>query len=78
MASRAQNERKFKYWEELSSGGRRYILEFIGRAGGRARYIKEVDVNERTVRFAQEIYDSTDRLEAVHEKFSVDLGHQQV
>jgi hypothetical protein len=43
----------------------------------RARYIKEVDVNERTVRFAQEIYDSTARLVAVHEKFPVDLGHQQ-
>jgi hypothetical protein len=77
MASRAQNERKFKYWEELPSGRRRYIREFLGRAGGRARYIKEVDVNERTVRFAQEIYDSTARLVAVHEKFPVDLGHQQ-
>jgi hypothetical protein len=52
MASRAQNERKFKYWKELSSGGRRYIREFAGRAGGLARYIKEVDANEHTVRFA--------------------------
>lgn len=77
MASRAQNERKFKYWEELPSGGRRYIREFVGRAGGRARYIKEVDANERTVRFAQEIYDSTGRLVAVHEKFPVDLGHKE-
>jgi hypothetical protein len=42
MASRAQNERKFKHWEELPNGGRRYVREF----GGRARYIKEVDVNE--------------------------------
>ena len=57
MASRAQNERKFKIWEELPKGGRRYIREFAGRAGGRARYIKEVDANENTVRFAQEIYD---------------------
>jgi hypothetical protein len=62
----------------LPDGGRRYIREFLGRAGGRARYIKEVDVNERTVRFAQEIYDSTGRLVAVHEKFPVDLGHQKV
>ena len=46
MASRAQNERKFKHWEELPNGGRRYVREFVGRAGGRARYIKEVDVND--------------------------------
>jgi hypothetical protein len=78
MSSRAQNEWKFENWEELPDGGRRYIREFLGRAGGRARYIKEVDVNERTVRFAQEIYDSTGRLVAVHEKFPVDLGHQKV
>ena len=78
MASRVQNERKFKNWEELPDGRRRYTREFIGRAGGRARYIKEVDANERTVRFAQEIYDSTGRLVAVQEKFPVDLGHKQL
>ena len=52
--------------------------EFAGRAGGRARYIKEVDTDERTTRFAQEIYDQTGRLVAVHEKFPVDLGHKQL
>jgi len=52
MASRAQNERKFKQWEEMSDYRRRYIREFAGRAGGRAPYIKEVDANETTVRFA--------------------------
>jgi hypothetical protein len=78
MASRAQNERKFKHWEELPNGGRQYIRDFGGRSGGRARYIKEVDLNERTVRFAQEIYDSSGRLIAVHEKFPVDLGHKQL
>jgi hypothetical protein len=78
MGSRAQNERKFKHWEELPNGGRRYVREFAGRAGGRARYIKEVDTDERTTRFAQEIYDQTGRLVAVHEKFPVDLGHKQL
>jgi len=78
MASRAQNERKFKHWEELPNGGRQYIRDFGGRSGGRARYIKEVDLNERTVRFAQEIHDSSGRLIAVHEKFPVDLGHKQL
>ena len=78
MASRSQNERKFRHWEQLPNGGRRYIREFVGRAGGRARYIKEVDVNERTIRFAQEIYDAIGRLVAVHEKFPVDLGHKEL
>ena len=76
MASRAQNERKFKYWEELPNGGRIYFREFDGRAGGLARYIKEVDANERTIPFVQEIYDATGRLVAVHEKFPVDLDHR--
>jgi hypothetical protein len=44
MASRVQNERKFKYWEELANGGRRYIREFAGGAGGRARYHKNFPV----------------------------------
>jgi hypothetical protein len=78
MASRSQNERKFKQWEELPNGGRRYVRDFVGRSGGRARYVKEVDSNERTVRFAQEIYDAFGRLMAVHEKFPVDSGHKRL
>ena len=67
MASRAQNERKFGHWESLPDGGRRYVKEIQGRAGGHALYVKDVDASETTVRFQQEIYD---------EKFPVDLGHQ--
>jgi hypothetical protein len=78
MASRAQNERTFKQWEELPGGVRRYFREFVGRAGGRARYVKEVDAAEITIRFAQEIYDQDGRLVAIHEKFPVDLGHKQL
>jgi hypothetical protein len=78
MASRSQNERNFGTWEQLPNGGRRYVREFVGRAGGRALYIKEVDSAERTLRFAQEIYDATGRLVAVHEKFPVDLGHKEL
>jgi hypothetical protein len=77
MASRNQNEQRFKHWEALPNGGRRYVRDFVGRAGGRARYIKEVDAAENTARFAQEIYDQTGHLVAVHEKFPVDLGHKQ-
>ena len=69
MASRAQNERKFGSWEELPNGGRRYFRDFVGRAGGRACYIKEVDAAETTTRFAQEIFDQPGRLVSVHEKF---------
>ena len=76
MASREQNERKFGRWEELPNGARRYIRDYGGRAGGRARYIKEVDEDEVTTRFAQEIYDREGALIAVHEKFPVDLGHR--
>ena len=78
MAAREQNERRFGRWEELPNRGRRYIREYAGRAGGRARYIKEVDERESTIRFAQEIYDSTGRLVAVHEKFPIDLGHKKL
>jgi hypothetical protein len=77
-AKRRTNEKKFGQWEELSSGGRRYWYDVRGRTGWRARYIKEVDAGERTTRFAQEIYDATDRLTEVHEKFPVDLGHRKV
>jgi hypothetical protein len=78
MASRQQNERTFGSKEELPNGGRRYTRDYTGRAGGCARYIKEVDANEDTVRFAQEIYDRDGRLVSVHEKFPVDLGHQRM
>lgn len=76
MVSREQNEKKFGSWEDLPDGGRRYFRDYAGRAGGRARYIKEVDENEVTTRFAQAIYDREGTMIAVHEKFPVDLGHQ--
>lgn len=56
MASRAQSESKFGRWEVMPGGGRRYFRDYTGRADGRARYIKAVDANEVTTRFAQEIY----------------------
>jgi hypothetical protein len=70
MASREQNERKYIHWEELPNGGRRYIRQFIGRAGGRARYIKKVDETENTIRFAQEVYDASGRLVAAAREIS--------
>jgi hypothetical protein len=78
MGTRSQNEQKFGSWESLPGGGRRYWLDVSGRLGWRARYIKEVDAEEVTRRFWQEIYDDQDRLVEIHEKYPVDRGHQKV
>lgn len=40
--------------------------------------MKEVDAEENTVRFWQEIYDDTGKLVEVHEKYPVDRGHQKL
>jgi hypothetical protein len=76
MGKREQNEAKFGNWNELEDGGRRYWLDVPGRQGWRARYLKEVDRNEATRRFWQEIYNEAGVLVEVHEKFPVDKGHQ--
>ena len=78
MASRKQNERKFPNRVNLPSGGRRYWLEVKGRSGWFARYVKEVDAREKTIRFYQEIYSKEGVLVEIHEKYPVDKGHQKV
>ena len=78
MSTRAQNEGKFGHWEELPGGGRRYRLDVAGRMGWSARYLKEVDAAETTLRFWQEIYDQAGRLVEPHEKYPVDKGHQKM
>ena len=77
MSSRAQNEKKFGTWADLPNGGRRYWLDIAGRLGWRARYFKQVDTQENTVRFWQEIYDGQGKLVEIHEKYPVDKGHQK-
>jgi len=78
MSTRSQNEKKFGCWDELTAGGRRYRIEVPGKLGWLARYLKEVDTDERTVRFWQEIYDDKGKLIETHEKYPVDKGHQKV
>ena len=78
MSTRQQNEKKFSQWEELGGGGRRYRLDVTGRLGWQARYFKEVNADETTTRFWQEIYDDQGKLVEIHEKFPVDKGHQKV
>jgi hypothetical protein len=77
MSTRTQNEKKFGQWEDLPEGGRRYWLDVQGRQGWRARYVKEVDADERTRSFWQEIYDELGKLTEIHEKFPVDRGHRK-
>jgi hypothetical protein len=77
MSARTQNEKKFGQSEDLPEGGRYYWLDIQGRQGWRARYLKEVDANERTLRFWQEIYDEQGKLTEVHEKYPVDKGHRK-
>jgi hypothetical protein len=78
MSTRAQNERKFGAWMDLTGGGRRYRLDVTGRLGWLAIYFKEVDSHETTVRFWQEIYDHEGKLVEIHQKFPVNTGHQKV
>jgi hypothetical protein len=77
MTSRRQNERKFSHWRLLGGGGRLYWLDVPGKMKWRARYLKEVDGQERTRRFWQEIYDDQGRLVEVHEKYPTDRGHRK-
>jgi hypothetical protein len=75
---RQQNEGKFGAWRDLPDGGRAYSFEVKGRSGWRARYVKEVDAEESTVRFYQEVFDGEGRLRGRHEKYPVDSGHRLV
>jgi hypothetical protein len=78
LSKRRQNERKFGQWEDLPGGARLYRLEVRGRFGWLATYNKEVDAEEETIRFWQEIYDKGGRLVEIHEKYPLDKGHKNV
>jgi len=75
---RRENERKFGHWKTPPDGGRSYWLDVPGLHGWTARYVKEVDAAEKTVRFYQEIFDGDGQLVEIHEKYPVDKGHQRV
>lgn len=78
LQKRVQNEKKFTHWETLPNGGRRYTLEIGGRSGWKARYVKEVNTEEETVRFYQEIYNDKGQLVELHDKYPKDKGHQKI
>ena len=78
MNQQQRNERKFKNWTALQGGGRRYWYDVPGRQGWKARYVKEVNESEETVRFYQQIYDQDGQLVEVHQKYPEDTGHRRV
>ena len=53
-------------------------LDVPGKMTWRARYLKQVDAEEQTIRFWQEIYDADGLLVEIHEKYPNDLGHKHV
>ena len=75
---RKLNEKKFPNREEMPGTGRKYWIDVQGRHGWKARYVKEVNEQEETIMFYQEIYDSNGNLVDVHEKFPADKGHRRI
>ena len=78
MSKRRSNERKYENWIDLPNGGRKYWYDVRGRLDWFARYVKEVDAHDRTMRFYQEIYNHNSDLIEIHYKYPEDTGHQSV
>jgi len=78
MNTHQENEKKFGNWLETDSGGRIYWYEVKGKFGYSARYVKEVDENEVTLKFYQEIYNFDGKLIEIHEKYPIDKGYRKL
>jgi hypothetical protein len=78
VGTRKENEKKFRNWIHLESGGRLYSYMVLGKMGWSAKYLKEVDQNEETIRFWQEIFDENGNLKEIHEKYPIDKGHEKL
>ena len=57
MATRLESENKFEQWTDNPDGTRTYWYEVKGKRDWYARYVKQVDANEMTISFRQEVYD---------------------
>ena len=75
---RLKNEREYESWIEKEDGGRIYSFEIKCKVGWNAKYLKEVDSEEVTMKFWQEIYDDKNILKEIHEKYPVDTGHKKL
>ncbi len=71
---RQKNKTDFDLWIEKEDG-RIYSFEVAGKLGWKAKYLKEVNNEEVTIRFWQEVYDDNNILKEVHEKYPIDKGH---
>jgi hypothetical protein len=74
---RQKNETDFDSWIE-NEDGRIYSFEIAGKLGWKAKYLKEVNSEEVTIRFWQEVYDENNTLREIHEKYPVDKGHTKI
>ncbi len=74
---REKNEKEFDSWLEIKNG-RIYSFEVLGKLGWKAKYLKEVDGEEITIRFWQEVYDEKNILREIHEKYPEDIGHKKL
>ena len=75
---RLKNEGEYESWIEKEDGGRIYSFEIKGKVGWKAKYLKEVNGEEVTIRFWQEVYDDKNVLKEIHEKYPVDTGHKKL
>lgn len=73
-----KNEFDYETWIEKAGAGRIYSFEIKGRHGWKALYLKEVDADEITLNFWQEVYDENNILREIHEKYPVDKGHKKL
>ncbi|MGI8906995.1 MAG: hypothetical protein ACR2IE_10955 [Candidatus Sumerlaeaceae bacterium] len=78
MTTRAQNERQYFSWSDLPDGSRVYWMDVAGKGGWQARYLKQVDAQETTIRFWQEIYNEQGALVEIHQKYPTDTGYKKV
>ena len=75
---RLKNEVEYESWIDKEDGGRIYSFEIKGKLGWKAKYLKEVDSEEVTIKFWQEVYDDKNILKEIHEKYPVDTGHKKL
>ncbi len=75
LRKRRANEKKYMKWVDYQNGYRIYYLDVLGHNGSKARYVKEVDENDITLKFYQEIYNEMGILVEIHEKYPINKGH---
>jgi hypothetical protein len=78
LQKRKKNESEYDKWTENADGSRIYSFEIKGRLGWKALYLKEINSEEITLKFLQEVYDEKNILQEIHEKYPIGKGHQKL